>query len=126
MSPIDLMALSHRQILYLVREVCVASSGFGNIYLLISCVLIFNFRRRRETVRDVDAPVTVLKPLHGYEPRLFGRICALCTQRYSGPVQLVFGTSLSTDPAIEALIRLKAAFPERSITWQIASREQGA
>lgn len=125
MIPVDLITLSHRQLLYLLRETLIASSVLGSIYLLVTCMLVLSFGRRDKIARASAVAVTVLKPLHGYEPRLFGRLSALCMQNYGGAVQLIFGTSQSSDPGLETLNRLQAAFPEKAITCQVSAQEQG-
>ncbi|HLH97180.1 MAG TPA: bacteriohopanetetrol glucosamine biosynthesis glycosyltransferase HpnI [Xanthobacteraceae bacterium] len=100
-------------------------AGFGCLYLLAASLLVFRFTRRgRGALRQAPA-VSILKPLHGFEPRLFGRLSSFCLQDYPGPVQLVFGTSDSTDPAIDVLRRLQSAFPEKSIGWHAGSQEHG-
>ncbi len=51
--------------------------------------------------------LTVLKPLHGDEPRLSENLRSFCDQDYPAPVQIVFGVGAADDsarPVAEALI----------------------
>jgi len=63
------------------------------------------------TKRPDDAPpslgphapsITILKPLHGAEPRLADNLATFMTQDYAGPVQMICGVAHSRDPAIAA------------------------
>lgn len=60
------------------------------------------------------APVSVLKPLCGEEPRLFENLATFCEQNHPN-YQLLFGVSSPTDPAIAVVRRLEAAYPSRDI-----------
>lgn len=46
--------------------------------------------------------VTILKPLHGAEPRLADNLQSFAAQDYAGAVQIVCGVADATDPAIAA------------------------
>lgn len=70
--------------------------------------------------------MTILKPLHGTEPRLFGRLSSFCIQSYQGPIQLVFGIRESSDAVVDVVNRLRTVFPEKSIDLQIDSQDYGA
>ncbi len=52
-------------------------------------------------------PVTLLKPLHGFEPRLAANLGGFAAQTYGGDIQTVFGVSADSDPAITALVALR-------------------
>lgn len=70
------------------------------------------------------APISVLKPLCGAEPRLLENLAGLCTQDHPA-YQLVFGVHADDDPAIEVVRRLRAAFPSCDITLVIDHRTHG-
>jgi ceramide glucosyltransferase len=70
-------------------------------------------------------PVTVLKPLHGAEPRLYDNLRSFCVQAHPD-YQLVFGVREQNDPAIAVVQQLRDEFPERSIALAIDPRVYGA
>lgn len=45
-------------------------------------------------------PITLLKPLHGLEPRLLENLATFLTQDWSASIQLVAGTNRTDDPAL--------------------------
>lgn len=125
MIPAHFPMSSYSELLRWMGEACLASSVFGSLFLLTASLLILRIKGRQGNRSQGSAAVTILKPLHGYEPRLFGRLSCLCMQNYSGPVQLVFGAVQSTDRGLDVLERLQAAFPEKSIARQIVAQEHG-
>ena len=65
------------------------------------------------TPRDAaTAPVSVLKPLHGAEPRLGENFL---TQDYAGPIQLVCGTGSTDDAALPIAQALATAHPAADV-----------
>jgi ceramide glucosyltransferase len=70
-------------------------------------------------------PVTVLKPLHGAEPRLYENLRSFCMQRHPD-YQLIFGVRDPDDAAIAVVQRLQSEFPQLGITMVIDSRVYGA
>src|SRR5579875_2638427 len=60
-------------------------------------------------------PVTILKPVKGLDPGMDEAFASHCRQDYAGEYEILFGVSNLDDPAVAAIERLKAAFPERSI-----------
>jgi len=69
-------------------------------------------------------PVTVLKPLCGNEPRLEQNLATLCEQTHN-TYQLLLGVRDPLDPAIAAVERLKARYPERDIELVVDPRVHG-
>lgn len=70
-------------------------------------------------------PASVLKPLHGAEPRLYENLRSFCLQVHPN-YQLVFGVRDPDDPAIAVVERLRQEFPQRSIALVIDQRLHGA
>jgi ceramide glucosyltransferase len=70
-------------------------------------------------------PVTVLKPLHGAEPRLYENLRSFCIQQHSD-YQLIFGVRDPDDAAIAVVRRLQSEFPQLGITMVIDPRVYGA
>jgi ceramide glucosyltransferase len=78
-------------------------------------------------IKTATAPqaVTVLKPLHGTEPRLYENLRTFCVQTHPNH-QLVFGVRDPDDPAIGVVQRLRETFPQRSIALAVDPRIHGA
>lgn len=104
----------------------VAGAGVGCLYLLIASLALLRFGQGRKQVRESNPPVTILKPLHGDEPELLPRLVSFCTQNYSGPVQVVFGTQDPSDRANAVIDRLQSALPDRPIELKIDARGHGS
>jgi ceramide glucosyltransferase len=60
-------------------------------------------------------PVSLLKPLHGAEPRLADNLATFLAQDYAGPVQLVCGVNRADDAALEPARALAKAHPQADI-----------
>ncbi len=87
--------------------------GIG--YLLASLVGLRRFILLTDRIDADLPPVTVLKPLHGAEPRLYENLASFCRQTHP-QFQIVFGVRRSDDPAIEIVRQLQADFPELDLT----------
>lgn len=70
-------------------------------------------------------PVTVLKPLHGAEPRLYENLRSFCLQQHPN-YQLIFGVRDPDDAAIAVVQRLQSEFPLLDIAMVIDPRVHGA
>jgi ceramide glucosyltransferase len=70
--------------------------------------------------------VTLLKPLHGAEPRLLENLGSFLTQDHAGPIQLLCGVQRTDDPAIEAVAALRARYPDIAIDLVIDPANHGA
>jgi ceramide glucosyltransferase len=88
-----------------LADLCLAAAGLGCLYLLIACVAVLRFPKRRSHAAVAPVPVTFLKPLCGVEPGLPDRLNAFCTQEYDPPVQLVCGIADRADAAGEAVFQ---------------------
>jgi ceramide glucosyltransferase len=71
-----------------------------------------------------DLPVSVLKPLHGAEPRLYENLRGFCLQVHPD-YELVFGVRDPDDPAIAVVDRLRAEFPRLVIALVVDPRVHG-
>ena len=94
-----------------------------------ACVALWAVLRSRHTANRPGVtstrPVSVLKPLHGAEPRLYENLSSFCRQAHAN-YQLVFGVRDADDSAIAVVQRLRAEFPQRDIALVIDSRVYGA
>jgi ceramide glucosyltransferase len=97
-------------------------------YTLVSLWAVLKGRRASE-LNDIgirhQRPVTVLKPLHGAEPRLYENLRSFCVQQHPD-YQLIFGVRDPDDAAIAVVRRLQSEFPQLGITMVIDPRVHGA
>jgi ceramide glucosyltransferase len=59
-------------------------------------------------------PLSILKPVHGRDPRFYEAILSHAVQDYP-EFEILFGMNTPDDPALEDLVRLQAEFPARRI-----------
>ena len=83
------------------------------------------YHRRPEALLSAAPSVTILKPLHGAEPRLFDNLASTIRQDYPGPVQVVFGVGDPRDAALLVVQELEAAFPDADLTPVVDPRRHG-
>ena len=68
------------------------------------------------------APLSILKPVHGRDPRFYEAIFTHAAQDYP-EFEILFGVSDPRDPALEDIGRLKREFPERRIEAVVAETD---
>jgi len=91
------------------------SLTFAACYSLLTFIAAASWGRQGSCVPSQPAkPVTVLKPLCNDEPHLYEHLRTFCLQDFS-TFQLVFGVRDLTDPALKAVRRLVAEFPQLQI-----------
>lgn len=73
-----------------------------------------------------SAPVTVLKPLYGAEPRLVDNLATFLEQDHAGRVQLLCGVADARDPAALAVAVLKQRYPTARIDLVVDARRHGS
>lgn len=83
------------------------------VYILLTLFAVW-WRRGQRCAASIAAPVTVLKPLCGAEPRLYENLRSFCVQDHP-EYQIVFGTREADDAALAVAQRLRTEFPERDI-----------
>jgi len=74
------------------------------------------FLRRRplqSQPADFAPSVSILKPLKGFDPGMFEAFASHCRQQYAGEYEMLFGVSSLDDPAVAAVQRLQAEFPDQ-------------
>jgi ceramide glucosyltransferase len=94
-------------------------------YLIGAAVAVMRFARRLPPVASDKPAVSVLKPLHGDEPRLYDNLRSFAEQDYPS-LQIVFGVNDAQDgalPAVEALIR---DLPTCDIAFVVDARASGS
>ena len=101
-------------------------AGAGLLYLVAAIVFVGRIASRRVPSVAATPAVTILKPLHGAEPRLFENLSSFLRQDYAGPVQVVFGVQNARDPAIEVVRALERAFPGAAVDLVIDASLHGS
>lgn len=91
-----------------------ALAAIGVAYQAFAWVMLGRFFRPR-SVAPASAAVTILKPLHGDEPRLKDNLATFLAQDHAGPVQLLCGINRADDPAQAAVEALRADHPQADI-----------
>ncbi|QXQ05530.1 glycosyltransferase [Sphingosinicellaceae bacterium] len=102
----------------------VAVAGAGTAYQLLSAVLTGRSASADAALGDTPA-VTILKPLHGAEPRLVENLASFVTQNYRGAVQIVCGVADAGDPAVAAVAALRELYPKADIALVVDPARHG-
>ena len=79
-----------------------ALSVAGSLYMLAAAAMLWRFLAPGGGAMADDTPVTLLKPLHGGEPRLAQNLATFLNQSHGGPVQMLCGVARADDSAVAA------------------------
>ena len=99
----------------------VLAAGYEVVALI--AVLVWSLLPARQPSRQLP-PVTILKPLCGAEPGLYGNLRTFCEQKYPD-FQIVFGVTDPADPALAVVKRLLAEFPHVQIDVVLDPQQHG-
>ncbi|WP_454885530.1 bacteriohopanetetrol glucosamine biosynthesis glycosyltransferase HpnI [Sphingomonas oryzagri] len=93
-----------------IPDILAAIAMVGVAYNLAGAALAGRWRTDKSTSVLRPAPehgglpsITMLKPLHGPEPELAGKLAGFLDQDYAGSIAIVCGVSRSDDPALAAI-----------------------
>ncbi len=90
-------------------------------YYLLALAAAFRWRRPDPVPPGGFAPpLSILKPVHGRDPRFYEAIRSHAMQEYP-EFEILFGVSNPRDPAIADIERLRREFPSRAISLQVVS-----
>lgn len=103
-------------------------SVVGTGYTLHAAIVVERFRRRPSPPSVAPEPVSLLKPLHGVEPRLRDNLSTFLDQRWEAPIELVAGMQQANDPAgeVAAGLRQSSFGHDRSVTLVRDATPHGA
>lgn len=102
-------------------------SPTGSVLLLWAAWLIRRHSFAVDPRRTADAPaVSILKPLHGAEPRLADNIATALAQDYPGRIEMLCGVARMDDPAVAAVEALGADFPATRPRLIVGRKRWGA
>lgn len=111
--------------LSLLSGLCESSSMLGCAYLAVAIFSVWRFSRRRDPESAHQAPVSLLKPLHGDEPGLLARLLGNFEQSYEGGIQMVCGVREDADLAATRVRQMQQSGNE-SIRLIVDSRQHGS
>jgi ceramide glucosyltransferase len=114
------------QLLEIFGAAVAALALVGSGYTLVAARRIGVFRLTALTHTAVAPAISMLKPLHGWEPGLETALAGFLAQDYAGPIQLVMGVQDAADLALPAAQALRDAHPDRDVTVVVDSRTHGA
>jgi ceramide glucosyltransferase len=100
--------------------------AIGTLYMLAALVVFRRFMAAQTMPAHRSEAVTLLKPLHGAEPRLFENLASFLAQDHAGPIQLVCGVQRADDPAIVVVERLRSRYPHVAIDLVVDPANHGA
>jgi ceramide glucosyltransferase len=117
-------------ILTAVQIAAVLGIVSSSLYYLLCLWSAFTFLREREAGRSARPtwdlpPISILKPLKGTDPEIYGSFRSHCLQDYPG-YEIIFGVSDPDDPAIESVKALQREFPQRGIHLVVCTKILGA
>lgn len=94
-------------------------------YLAITLYAAVTAGRKDIAPAATPVPVSLLKPLHGDEPRLYENLKTFCVQDYPR-FQIIFGVQRLDDPAAEIARLLQSEFPQLDIEVVVDARRHGS
>ena len=106
-----------------ISALCTFVALAGCVCALYSVLVVRRFAfESRPPHEATPAGITVLKPLHGAESKLYENLLSFLSQDYPGPVQVIFGVSDAADEALPVVRRLFEEFPDRDLGLSIGTR----
>ena len=111
-----------------IEVITTALAAASMAYCLLVLASAWSFRRyvRLSSRLPQFAPgVSFLKPVKGFDAGMYEAFRSHCLQDYAGDYELIFGAGSEDDPAVEAVHRLMAEFPERQIRLAICPQRLG-
>ncbi|TAL83518.1 MAG: glycosyltransferase [Beijerinckiaceae bacterium] len=106
--------------------VCDATAGVGCLYILICAACVLRFPDQGKARREGEPPLTILKPLHGYEPELARRLSNFCAQHYGAPIQIVCGIADERDAAAPSVKQLMSQRTAADVELVVDGHDHGS
>jgi ceramide glucosyltransferase len=103
-----------------------ALGAIGALYMIAATIVFRRFMAGQELPGSSSEAITLLKPLHGAEPRLFENLASFLAQDHAGPIQLLCGVQRADDPAIPVVEALRVRYPHIAIDLVIDPANHGA
>jgi len=109
----------------IVTTALVAASMAYCLLALWSAGSFCRYARGYAKLPEFAPGVSILKPVKGFDEGMYEAFRSHCLQEYGGDFELIFGAGSEGDPAVAAVRRLQAEFPERAIRLAICPRRLG-
>jgi ceramide glucosyltransferase len=109
----------------IVTTVLVAASMVYCLLVLVAALSFRIYARRQARLPVYAPPVSILKPVKGFDDGMYEAFRSHCLQGYAGEYELIFGAGSEDDPAVAAVHRLIAEFPNRRIRLIICPQRLG-
>jgi ceramide glucosyltransferase len=104
--------------------ICICSAAY--LLFAIISVELFNHKRKKENSdKEVNFPVTILKPVYGLDPEMLDNLRSFCKQDYS-QYQIIFGVQDKKDLAIPLIEKVIKEFKNVDISYVVNSKIHGA
>lgn len=107
-----------------IAGACGALAAAGCLYLVAAIAVVMR-RQQPQAAQASPEAVTILKPLYGAEPRLAECLASFCAQRYSAPVEIVFGLQSREDPALAVANSMEPGAAASKIVIRVDERSHG-
>lgn len=120
------MESAFHSILSAIGWLLLAFALIGALYMVAATLTLRRFSAAATPAPRRADGVTLLKPLHGAEPRLADNLASFLAQDHDGPVQLLCGVQRPDDPAIAIVEGLRARFPDARIDLIVDATPHGA
>ena len=96
--------------------------AFGGLgYQLLSIYAAVRFLKHPIVQTNFTPPISILKPLKGFDPEMYESFRSHCLQYYPGNYEIIFGVNDASDEAISAVERLRREFPDRNVSLLVCS-----
>ncbi len=104
--------------------ICLCSAAYS--IFAIFAVELFNLKRKKElSSKDVNFPVSVLKPVYGLDPEMLDNLRSFCRQDYPS-YQIIFGVQDKKDLAIPLIEKVIKEFKNVDVSYIVDSKIHGA
>src|SRR5438093_5462831 len=112
--------------LIFLHSLLFVAAVLGIVYYVLAlwATVKFYSDKRKTPAGNFTPPVSVLKPLCGFDPNGYDSLRSHCIQDYPD-YEIVFGVAAPDDPAVTAVERLMGEFPQLSIRLVICSNVFG-
>ncbi len=107
-----------------LADVAAVLTGCGLMAVLLGLFAVRHFAPRAAGPASDRPAISVMKPLCGDEPELDTAIATMFAQTYPA-FEIVFGVQDARDPALAAIERVRAGFPDRDISIVIDPTPHG-